>query len=287
MVDARNELLAQFPEREDPAVRFEQRHHGRIMRRDKRIGELIDQGPKGRCRGPERVDQRLLGLGQRREERPVGQQWNDLGLVAVQAFISEVEERRVRFDRTANGYPGLRARIGRLAGVEVIACLEAAVAQNAEKGSMHLVRATLRDDVDRAARRPALFGGERVSVDLELLDGILADRGSNASGVVQVVQPVDHERVAASVAPTDAESRRGGGGDAAIDRVGDVVGIHHAWGQQRQVQIVATVDREILDTHRVDVIGLLHARGFDGRARRCRHNDPCFSCSDRELGRKR
>ena len=95
---------------------------------------------------------------------------------------------------------------------------------------MEIVRAPLRDDIDRAARRSALFDGERVPVDLKLLDGILADRGSNASGVVKVVQPVDHERVAASVSPADAKPRRGCGEDAAINRVGDVVGIHDAWG---------------------------------------------------------
>ena len=95
---------------------------------------------------------------------------------------------------------------------------------------MHIVRAALRDDVDRAARCPALFRGERVPIDLELMDGILADGGSNASGVVKVVQPVNHERVAAPVAPTDAEPGGGGGGDATINRVGDVIGIHDAWG---------------------------------------------------------
>ena len=150
--------------------------------------------------------------------------------MTVQAFVSEVKECPVRFDRTAHGYAGLRPRIGRLSGIKVIARLEAAVAQHPEKGSMELLRPPLRDDIDRAARRSALFGGERVPVDLELLDGILADRGSNASRVVQVVQPVDHERVAASVSPADAEPRRRRGEDASINRVGDVVGIHDAWG---------------------------------------------------------
>ena len=80
--------------------------------------------------------------------------------MAVQAFVSEVKECFVRFDRTANGYAGLRPCVRGFFWVEIIASLEATVAQTAEKGSMKIVRATLRDDIDRAARRPALFGGE-------------------------------------------------------------------------------------------------------------------------------
>ena len=60
VVDTRNELLALLPEREDTAVLLEQGHHGRIMRRDKRTGESVDQGDQGRRRDAERADQRLL-----------------------------------------------------------------------------------------------------------------------------------------------------------------------------------------------------------------------------------
>ena len=183
-----------------------------------------------RAGGTEHVSERLLRVGQRGQERRVGEQWHDLGLVPVKSLKRGVPKGLVPEDRTADRGAVLCSRVSALAGIEVVPGLEASVAENAKEISVQLVRATLGHDVDRAARSAALLGREGAAVDLELLHRLLADRRPDTAGVVQVVQAVNHERVGAPIRTANTQSRRGRGRNAAILGVGDVFGINHPWG---------------------------------------------------------
>ena len=116
----------------------------------------------------------------------------------------------------------------------------------------------------------------------------MADLRSHGARDRNVVKTINHERVAASVSTSDAEIRRTSSGYPPVRSVGDIAGVDHPRCQQRQRQVVAAVDREVLDADRIDVIRLLHSMGLDRRSSRfAGDHDPFLRRSQRKPGRER
>ena len=289
VIEPHDELLPFLGEREDPAVLFEDRNDFGVVARDQRRCDLAHPGlDRRRPCGAERVNQLLLRLWQGSEERLVGQQRDDLRFVAVQALVRREQEGLVALDRPPGGCAALRSCIGAFSGIEVVAGLESAVPQDTEQGTVELVRAALCGDIDRSARGSALFRRKRVPVDLELLNGFLADGGAHGTGIEAVVQAVDHEGVAASVRAAYAQTGSRRGGYAAIRRVGHVARVDDGGCEEREVEVIPPVDRKVLNADGVDVIRLLHALGLDRRAGGLgRHDDKLLGGGEGELGRHR
>ena len=273
MVDAPYDLLPLFREREHPAVALEQMDDVGEVSRNQGRRKLLDQrGQLGRNRAPERPGQGLLRGRQLVQERSVPEQRNERGFVTVEAFVGGVEECPVSQDGAAKGPPALAPSIRRVGRIEVVAGLEVPVAEHSEDGPAKLVGPSLGDDVDGSPGRSAQFRGKRIAVDLKLLHRVLTDGGADAAGGVVVVQSIDGEGVAAPTAAADTESGRGGRGDAVVAVIRHIVRVDDAGSQQRQVQVVAAVDGQILDAGRVDMVGLLGLVVGDGDPRRFRRD---------------
>src|SRR5207237_4826283 len=85
-----------------------------------------------------------------------------LSEVLLQSFVPAEEEDLVPAQRSACDAAVLMPRERRrLADVEVVARVHLAVAEELEAGSVQLVAAGLGGDVDDAAHRAAVVGGER------------------------------------------------------------------------------------------------------------------------------
>jgi hypothetical protein len=85
-----------------------------------------------------------------------------------------------------------------LLGLEGVEGLQHVVAEEAEQRAVQLVGSRLADDVDEGSRGMAVFGGEPVGDDLELLDGVLRDQPHRAAhDVVVEVAAVHAHRGAA------------------------------------------------------------------------------------------
>ena len=237
-----------------------------IVARNKRRRELLQHGRRDQSRRAQARHQALLRGRQIVEERIVPQQRHEDRFVAVQSFVGAVEERPLPAQRPADRGAALRSGVGGLSRIEVVAGLHVAVAQQPEQASVQLAGAALGDDVDRASRRAAQLGRERVAVHLELLHRRLGDGGADRAGVEDVVQAVQHEDVAAPAAPPDAQPGMGSDHNPAVPVIHHVVGIHHSRGQQRQVQVVPPVDGQVLDADRIDMVGLDRLMGVDRRA---------------------
>ena len=102
----------------------------------------------------------------------------------AQPFISEEEEAAVADEPAAEVAAELVETERQPGGKNGIAGVEDVVAQEFEQAAMQRVRAGLRGDVDLAAGRAAVLGGEEHGVDMEFLDGVgrdgEADEGSAA-----------------------------------------------------------------------------------------------------------
>src|SRR5262249_44034851 len=121
----------------------------------------------------------------------------------VQALVSREEECSVFPDRTSEGEAGLVALEGRILrqpGRECVARVEPLVAEIVVDGSMKLIRAAFRDDVDDASGSAAELRAVSVAVDLEFVHRLLADgRAYAVADDVIIVDPIDLDGVGAPV----------------------------------------------------------------------------------------
>ena len=138
------------------------------------------------------------------------------------------------------------------------------MAEEAEGVAVELVRAGFRDDVDDATESVAEFGRVRVAVDLKFLGRFLADGRTDATaGIVEVLQAIDEEAIATTVRAAEREARVGSL-DRAIGRIVYEEGsFDDAGGEESEVEIVAAIDRKIIDAHLLDRVGLLGALDFN------------------------
>ncbi len=124
-------------------------------------------------------------------------------------FGGDIVERLVLDDRAAQGKAGAKAAEGGLArfGLERIARIEGAVLREKEGVAVNGVGAGARDDVDRAARGAAGFGGETVVDDLKFLDDFRGQFGAAGAGeFVVVVEAVDGDVIAAGAKAAEREA---------------------------------------------------------------------------------
>ena len=129
MIETGDHLLPLLGERKNPAVLLEEIQDSGVVGGNEPRCDLVHQRPERHWRCyVENVDQSLLRVRERGQERSVGKQRHDQCLVPVQAFVSAEQERLVPLDRTSGGSAALRPRVGAFAWIEVVSGLEPAVA---------------------------------------------------------------------------------------------------------------------------------------------------------------
>src|ERR1700694_978312 len=175
------------------------------------------------------------------------------------SFISEVVIRFVLVDRTAESQASLYAgvcRIGRCAkGVDG---LEIAIAEVSVDVAVEVVRSGAGDDVDHAARGASVFGGITVGDDLEFLHRFLGDGGADSvDSIVGGVGAIDVDQVGTAPLAADVEAGSGRGSG-----VGRVIAEDLRIGQ-REIDVVAAVNRQIVDAALADGVSGGTARGFN------------------------
>ena len=187
--------------------------------------------------------------------RRVGRQIQEhgVGLGVPLSVVVEEEEVAVTADRTADRAAELVIVIRRLRPVvqlvDRVVRVQSLVSEELEHRSMKFVAARFRDDVDDRAAGSPVLGGERVGVHLELLHGILAELVGRAPRT-GAADGLTEERVVVVGAVDDQAVQR-----AALAGEADVAGAHvagHAGREQREVDEVATIDRQVLYGDLVD-----------------------------------
>ena len=152
-------------------------------------------------------------------------------------------------------------RVGR---IEVAAGGQRAIPEELERAALRHVGAAARDDVQHAAGGLAEFRAVGVHQHLELAHRVLAEHGADAADhLVVVVEAVDGDVVGARALTGERETRalRRPLGRRAIAR--------HAGGQQRERDVVATIDRQrgdrlFADEGRDRALARIHQRGRAG-----------------------
>ena len=181
---------------------------------------------------------------------------------------------------------GLGAVAVGVAGGEEVGLVELLVAKVVARGALKAVGAAARDDVDGGAAVAAELGREVRRLDLDLIDEAQADVVDLAAvrAGVEVGAAVDRQVVGVAAVAVD---RLAGDAQARRERQRIVVGRDRAGNQRRELEIVAAVERQILDLLRVDRARDLAARAVDGLAQDRRDFDltRCSSAdSEAEIG---
>ena len=193
-----------------------------------------------------------------------GRDAHDAGLVEQLALdVGEVEG-AVRGQRTAEAGTELLL-VHRQRGVrQGVLAVEGIVAKEAVARAMERVGAASGHDVDVAAERPAELRLAAARHHLELFDRVHAEgNAAQAGGIVVGRQAVDDEAVGEVALAGDGQplTRHRGRFGEQLRAVG--VGGRHAGNEQRQVEEVPAVHRQVLDLrlrHRADDLA---ARGFE------------------------
>src|SRR3954454_3593690 len=172
-------------------------------------------------------------------------------LMTAGYFIGEIVVSLVFLDRTAERRARLYAGVSRIGDVaERIGGLEVAVADVPIHIAVKCVRSGAGDDVDDAARGASVLGGIAVGQDLEFLHCFLRHGGANTvDGVVDGIGTIDVHQVGAGTLSAHVQAGGGGGPD-----VGSVVA-HNLRVGEREVDVVAAVDGEIVDAALIDGVG--------------------------------
>src|SRR5579883_1649530 len=227
-------------------------HHERVPRR-----ELVVQLGGG------------LGLGARRREETVAhgtaaedavdgahQRWSEIGVFErAVVFLLEggVVERAVLDHRTAERHAGavlVQHRRHRF-GFEWAAGVQRSIF-NEQKGiAVQGVGARSGDDIDGTSRGSAGFGREAGVHHLELLHRFERKLGTAGSEVfVIVVQAVDRHVVAACAEAAECEAAIQQRGERLLARL--CGGRRDAWREQREIQVIAALHGQLLDTERIE-----------------------------------
>ena len=179
-------------------------------------------------------------------------------------FIGKEIVRLIFLNRSAERCASLHPGIGRVgtrrieAHSERIDGLKIAIAQISVGVAVEVVRSGAGDNVDHAAGGAAIFGGVAVADDLEFLYVFLRNRGAHAiGGVVGSVGAIDVDQVGTGALAAHVEA--GGGRGASV---GSVVARDLRIGE-RELNVIAAVDRQIIDAALADRVGGGTARSFD------------------------
>src|SRR5262249_1248040 len=140
---------------------------------------------------------------------------------------------------------------------ERVARVHDVVAKESKKAAVEVVGAGLRHDVDRGPAGSAQVSSVVGAVDLELLDAFLAHRQPDSTGVVVGLPAVHGYAVAPAVASIERETTLRRLFDPEVLVARHARGITHSRSQQREGEIVAAVDRQILDKSVGNHVGLL------------------------------
>ena len=179
--------------------------------------------------------------------------------MAARDFVREVVKSLVLLDRPAKRRSSLHPRVSRIGNrAERIHRLKIPVAQISVDVAVKIIRSGAGDDIHHAARRSAILRRVTVGDDLELLHRFLRNGGANAvGGIVGGVGAVHvHQvRTGALAAHVQPGSRR-------RSNAGSVVAQHLRIGEG-EVDVVAAVDRKIVDAALVDGVGRRRALRFD------------------------
>src|SRR5262249_23688775 len=147
----------------------------------------------------------------------------------------------IRFERTAKrGSELLAIRIRLHANQAVIlkcqrewiAGIQALMAEEAKNRSPQEVGSALGDDVDHTSSRRAVFGGVVSTVDLELLDDLLADRRPHAAASVIGFSAIHTDAVSPPVTAVEGEAAIGRLLHAKTGPVRQGLRVRHPWSQQ-------------------------------------------------------
>jgi hypothetical protein len=149
-------------------------------------------------------------------------------------------------------------------GIEVVAGVERVVAVEQEGGAVERVGAGLGEHVDLAAGIAAELGAVGVRLDAELTDRLGAKRGAGGAagrsvGEVVLDRPVEQVDVRPRILAVDAHAEAVRDDRSAVAvRVGEDAGL-----EQREVGVVAAVQRQLFDRLRADQVAELAARRVD------------------------
>ena len=156
--------------------------------------------------------------------------------------------------------------VGLLAGVEIVAGVERVVAVELVEGAVDAVGARLGQHVDLPARVAAELGAVGVRLDAELANRLGAERRSRGTAgrpvreivLQRAVEQVDVRARILSVHAHGQPVRHHGA--AVAMRIGEDAGL-----EQREVRVVAAVERQLIDRFRPDEKTELAAGGVDER----------------------
>ena len=174
-------------------------------------------------------------------------------------FSRNIEEEFVAFDRTTKGNAGLHAAKTQATGWgrigERFASIEPLVLEEGESITMKFVLPHSGDDVDCATCRAAELRRLTVIHDLELAHDFRREGNPSCPGrLIGIVQTINRYRVAARAQPAEGESavgqRRAGARIAASAIL--LVGGSDSRCQQRELEIVAAINRQLLNALRID-----------------------------------
>ncbi len=174
-------------------------------------------------------------------------------------FIGKIIVRLILLDRSAECEASLHAGVGRIGrGAEGVDGLEIAIAEVSVNVAVEIVRSGAGDDVDHSARGATVLGGVTVGDDLELLHRLLRDGGAHAvDGIVGGIGAIDVDQVGTAALAAHVEA--GGGRGAGVGRViADDLRIG-----EREIDVVATVDWQIVDAALADGVGSGAPRCFN------------------------
>ena len=199
------------------------------------------QGAQGTGGGCGQTTEQGFLIGRGAEDRGVGEQADDRGFVADQAFEGGEEESAVAADGSAKIGAELFAARGWLDAGEGIAFehagegvagIERLITEIAEEPAVQLIGAGAGNDVDDTAGGAAKLGGIVAAVDLEFLDRVLADILADAAGGIVHLAAIHRDGVATAVGTIEGETAMGSLLHAEIGIVGERGGIHDAGRQQ-------------------------------------------------------
>src|SRR4051794_19974250 len=164
------------------------------------------------------------------------------------SFEGEKEESLVFYDRSTKSRTGLDAGVRGIADSRKrISGLDIAIAEVCVGRAVPIIRTALGDDVHHAAGSLSVLGVVAVGDDLELLHRFLRDGGTDSiGGVIDIVHAIEVHQVRTGTLSAEVQPRSGSGADA-----GRIVA-RQLRIREREIDVVATVDRQILDALAVD-----------------------------------
>jgi len=126
-----------------------------------------------------------------------------------------------------------------------------------------VISARFCDDIDGRAGCAAQIGAIVAAIHLELLHGVLTHRQANAASIVAGLAAVNGDAVAAAVAAVEGKAALRSLFHAKILIVREAGGIGDTGEEQGKIEIVAAVNREVIDILLGDGVGLAATFGFD------------------------